>query len=73
MYWINWATMGSDSLFLCTKDCHTPGIFLKVEILDWKHLESLKPVCYFFEGEVKLFYSSMELLCPGKWRVEEQW
>lgn len=66
--------MGGDSLFLCTKDCHAPGTFLKVEILDWEHLESLKPVCYFFgPGDVRLFYSSMELLCPGQQRVEEQW
>lgn len=47
--------MGGDSLFLCTKDCFVSGIFFKLEILDRKHLESLKPVCKYFCQAVFFF------------------
>lgn len=63
MYLINRPTMGGDSLFLCTKNCHISGIFFKLEILDRRHLESLTPVPKYFCQAVFFFH---ETLCPGE-------
>lgn len=51
--------MGGDSLFLCTKDCHIPGIFFKLEILDRKYLASLTRVYKYFCQAVFFHGASM--------------